>query len=114
MPLSTRLLAGFITYRVALGVYWLNILVPGVVLFWSWPYAVRHDLVKAGMPDTECRSICPQGIVIAQCLYAAGAALCLLSNWLSIATIVLMQLNCVIGRAWGGKIQINHFQRLSF
>jgi hypothetical protein len=52
--------------------------------------------------------------VIAQCLYAAGAALCLLSNWLSIATIVLMQLNCVIGRAWGGKIQINHFQRLSF
>jgi hypothetical protein len=61
MPLSTRLLAGFITYRVALGVYWLNILVPGVVLFWSWPYAVRHDLVKAGMPDTECRSICPRG-----------------------------------------------------
>jgi hypothetical protein len=29
MPLSTRLLAEFITYRLALGLYWLNIFVPG-------------------------------------------------------------------------------------
>ena len=37
MPLSTRLLTDFITYRAALGIYWLNIFAPGAMLYWSWP-----------------------------------------------------------------------------
>jgi uncharacterized membrane protein len=103
MPLSTRLLAEFITYRVALGIYWLNILLPGVMLFWSWSYAMRHDLVKTDTPGAVRGSIC-QRIVIAQSLYAAGAALCLLSNWVSIAVIALVQLNYVIApRLWWKK-----------
>ncbi len=36
MPLSTRLLAEFIAYRSALAIYWLNIFVPGAMLYWSW------------------------------------------------------------------------------
>jgi uncharacterized membrane protein len=91
MPLSTRLLAEFIHYRLALGIYWLNILVLGAVLFWSWWYATRNALIKPDTPDEVRSSICRR-IVIAQSLYAAGAALCFVSVWLSIAVIALVQL----------------------
>ena len=92
MPLSTRLLAEFITYRAALGIYWLNILAPGVMLYWSWVYATRGDLIKADTPEEVRASICKR-ILIAQSLYAAGAALCAIDTWVSIAAILLVQLN---------------------
>jgi len=95
MPLSTRLLAEFITYRVALALYWLNILVPGLMLYWSWAYVTRRNLIKADTPEAVRNSVCRR-IVIAQSLYATGAAFCLISNWLSIGLIVLVQLNYAI------------------
>lgn len=100
MPLSTRLLAEFITYRAALGVYWLNILVPGVMLYWSWKYANHAGLVKADTPKEVRASICKR-VVIAQSLYAGGAALCVINTWVSIAAIVLVQLYYAIApRLW--------------
>ncbi len=100
MPLSTRLLAEFITYRVALALYWLNILVPGLMLYWSWAYVTRWNLIKADTPEAARNSVCRR-IVIAQSLYAAGAAFCLISNWLSIGLIVLVQLNYAIAPRLG-------------
>lgn len=38
-PFSTALLEGFIHLRVALAVYWLNIVLLGAVLYSSWRYA---------------------------------------------------------------------------
>jgi uncharacterized membrane protein len=95
LPFSTRLLAEFITYRAALGIYWLNILAPGAMLYWSWMHAFRANLIKADTPHEVSHSICRR-IVIAQSLYAAGAALCFYRTWLSIAVIVLVQLNYAI------------------
>lgn len=92
MPLSTRLLAEFITYRAALVLYWLNIFVPGAMLYWSWKYASRAGLIKADTPAEVRASICKR-VVIAQSLYAGGAALCAINTWVSIAAIVLVQLN---------------------
>ncbi|MGA3370935.1 MAG: TMEM175 family protein [Terracidiphilus sp.] len=103
MPLSTRLLAEFIKYRAALGVYWLNILLPGAMLYWSWAYATHADLIKSDMPEEIRGSICRR-ILIAQSLYAAGAALCFINTWVSIAAIVLVQLNYAIApRLWRQK-----------
>jgi len=100
LPLSTRLLAEFISYRVALGIYWLNILVLGAMLYWSWMYAVHAGLVKADTPDEVNHSICRR-ILIAQSLYAAGAALCFINTWVSIAAIALVQLNYALApRMW--------------
>jgi uncharacterized membrane protein len=100
LPLSTRLLAEFITYRGALGIYWLNILLPGAMLYWSWAYALRAGLVKADTPEEVNLSICKR-IVLAQSLYAAGAALCLINTYFSIAVIGLVQLNYAIApRTW--------------
>ncbi|HEV2485548.1 MAG TPA: TMEM175 family protein [Terracidiphilus sp.] len=100
MPLSTRLLAEFITYRAALGLYWLNILAPGVMLYWSWSYATRAALIKADTPQEVRASICRR-VVIAQSLYAGGAALCVIDTRVSIAAIVLVQLNYAVApRLW--------------
>ena len=100
MPLSTRLLAEFIAYRVALAIYWLNIFAAGAMLYWSWAYATHVNLIKADTPEEIRNSICGR-ILNAQALYAAGAALCFIGNWLSIGIIVLVQLNYAIApRLW--------------
>ena len=95
MPFSTGLLAAFITFRVALVVYWLNILLLGVVLFVSWRYAQHAQLMKDEV-TTEMRSANERRIVIAQALYAFGALLCVINTYVSIAFIVLVQLNYAI------------------
>jgi uncharacterized membrane protein len=100
MPFSTRMLTAFITYRGELVIYWLNIFVPGAMLYWSWAHATRHGLVREDTPEEVRKSICRR-ILIAQSLYAAGAALCLINTYVSIAAIVLVQLNYAIApRMW--------------
>jgi len=101
MPLSTRLLGDFIHYRIAIGLYWLNILAPGAMLYWSWAHATHKQLIKKDTPPEIRNSICRR-ILIAQSLYAAGAALCLIHTWISIAAIVLVQLNYAIAPRLGG------------
>jgi uncharacterized membrane protein len=103
MPLSTRLLAEFIAYRSALGIYWLNIFVAGAMLYWSWKHATHAGLIKDDTPAEVRASICKR-IVVAQSLYAAGAALCIINTWVSIGAIVLVQLNYALApRLWWHK-----------
>ncbi len=103
MPLSTRLLAEFITYRAALGVYWLNIFIPGAMLYWSWAHATHADLIRSDTPEEVRGSICRR-VLVAQSLYAASAALCFIAPSVSIAAIVLVQLNYAVApRLWWRK-----------
>ena len=95
MPFSTGLLAAFITLRIALVVYWLNILLLGTMLFVSWSYAERAGLVQDDLP-TEMGKAVKRRIVIAQSLYTLGALLCLINTYVSIVVIVLIQLNYAI------------------
>jgi len=95
MPGSTALLAAFETFRIALIGYWLNILVPGLMLLWGWSYAKRAGLVKTDVPAAT-DVIVKRRIVTAQALYAVGAALCIFNTYWSIAFIVLVQLNYAI------------------
>jgi uncharacterized membrane protein len=46
MPFSTKLLAEFIVFRIALLCYWGNVLIFGVVLYLSWFHASRASLLK--------------------------------------------------------------------
>jgi uncharacterized membrane protein len=103
VPLTTRLLAEFITYRGALLLYWLNILLLGAVLYWSWTYATHHDLVKEDTAPEVRGAICRR-ILIAQSLYAFGALLCVWSNYASIALIVLVQLNYAFAPRLGKRL----------
>jgi uncharacterized membrane protein len=99
VPFSTALLAEFITYRVALVVYWSNILLLGLLLLWTWRHATRAKLVKDDTTPEIVAAICRR-ITIAQTLYALGAALCIVSTYFSIAFIVLVQINYAIAPNW--------------
>ena len=95
MPFSTELLAEFITFRAALILYWANVLLIGVALYASWWYASSAGLVKAGTSPATTDAI-ERRIVVAQTLYAVGAALCVFDTYWSIGFIVLVQLNYAI------------------
>jgi uncharacterized membrane protein len=101
-PFSTSLLAEFIHYRTALLVYWFNIFLLGLTLYWSWSYATRARLLSDQVP-AEVHPAVRRRIVIAQSLYASGAALCFLNTYYSIAAIVLVQVNYAIAPqfCWG-------------
>jgi uncharacterized membrane protein len=95
MPFSTALLAEFITYRLALLVYWLNLLLLGIALYGSWRYAERAGLLQEGT-TAELRTAHLRRIVIYQALYAFAVLLCVISTYVSIVIIVLLQLNSAI------------------
>ena len=100
LPFSTRLLAEFIEFRSALLLYWANIFALGAILYASWRYATRAGLLKDDVP-VEVRRAIRRRIVIAQALYALGAALCFFNTYWSIGFIVLLQLNYAIApRLW--------------
>jgi len=101
-PFSTSLLAEFIHYRIALLTYWFNILLLGLTLYWSWNYATRAHLLADDVP-AEIHQAVVRRIVIAQSLYACGAALCFFNTYYSIAAIVLVQVNYAIAPrfCWG-------------
>jgi uncharacterized membrane protein len=92
VPFSTALLAEHIVSRVALITYWGNILLLGLLLYWTWSCAVKARLVKDDTRPEIISAICRR-ILIAQALYAFGAALCVFSTYWSIAFIALVQLN---------------------
>lgn len=100
MPFSTTLLAQFTAYRIALIAYWLNILLLGVALYFSWNCALGLKLVKADLPG-EVPVAIRRRIMIGQSLYAFGALLCIFSTYLSIAFIVLVQLNYAVAPRFG-------------
>jgi uncharacterized membrane protein len=96
MLFSKPLMAMFVTVRTALLVYWLNILALGVILYDSWRYAVGAGLVQEGLDETVHRAVRLR-IIVAQMLYAAGAALCTLNTYCSIGFIIVVQLIYVVG-----------------
>jgi uncharacterized membrane protein len=95
-PFSTSLLAEFVEYRVALLAYWLNIVLLGGTLFFSWTCATGNGLVRSDLPPATVQAI-RRRIVMGQSLYAFGAALCLVSTYWSIGFIVSVQICYALG-----------------
>ena len=95
MPFTASLLSTYVTFRLALVVYWLNILVIGAIMLASWTYASRNGLMK---PDTSpaVATAIRRRIVVAQLLYALGASLCLINTYWSMGFIAAVQLNYAI------------------
>jgi uncharacterized membrane protein len=92
LPFSTRLLAEYHGYEAALLVYWLNIALCGVSLLGGVIYADRAGLLKADTPPHFTRAF-TRRVLVAQALYAAGAAIGFVSIPAGIGFIVLVQLN---------------------
>jgi uncharacterized membrane protein len=90
LPFSAALLAHYVHLRLAVGVYWLNIVLLGAGLEWGSRYGR-----KAFEPDDQARSRLAtfrRRILIAQSLYALAALVCLISTQASVAALAVVQL----------------------
>jgi uncharacterized membrane protein len=96
VPFSTQLLARFIDYRVAVLEYWFNIAALGTVMLWALTYGRRAGLFAMDDESKVALRAMRRRIYIAQSLYAVAAAFCIVSPYLSVGLIVLIQLNYAI------------------
>ena len=92
VPFTTQLLARFHWSRVALIVYWLNILVMGTMLLIGAEYANRAGLFPQRTAATLLRLV-RRRVYGAQLLYVIGVLLSVFGTDWSIAFIVAIQLN---------------------
>jgi uncharacterized membrane protein len=95
LPFSTRLLADFLTYRIAFLIYWANIFLLGVAVYVTWAYSERAKLIREDAPP-ELSGAFRRRVIVAQSLYAAGALVGLVSVPLGLALIILIQLNYAV------------------
>jgi uncharacterized membrane protein len=95
MPFTTMLLADYFTYRLAIAVYWVNIVLLGALLYASLRYAQRARLIKDEV-TAEMTAAMQRRIIAYQALYAFGALLSVVSTYLSIGFIFVVQLNAAI------------------
>ena len=95
MPFSTGLLAEDTTYRLSMGVYWVNLFALGLVLLISLRYADRAGLMSEET-TAQMRAAMMRRIVVYQVLYALAALTCLINTYLAIGLLVALQLNSVI------------------
>ena len=96
LPFTTSLLAEFIGFRLAVLIYWLNIVLLGWTLLWAWFHARSASLLTEDATEDVTRAIWRR-TVVAQLLYAIGASLALVSTYLSIGFIVFVQLYYALG-----------------
>lgn len=95
LPFSTRLLAQFITLQAALMVYWVNILVLGLMLLWSWCYARRAGHVDPDMLSRVGQSF-EKRVLYAQLWYFGAMLLGFIDTHLGIAGFIVIQLDYAI------------------
>jgi len=97
LPFTTAFLSEHISFRLSIAVYWLNIFALGAGLYLHWWYADKNGYTSlAGEERETVNKAVRQRIIIAQTLYAIGALLCFISNYLSITFIIIVQLNYAI------------------
>ena len=90
-PFSTALLAEFITFHVAILIYWANIALLGLMLYLSQLHAYRAGLFKDHAAPGYHALI--RRILVSQSFYAIAALLCFVNTWLSIGLTFAIQLN---------------------
>lgn len=97
VPFSTQVLAHYSSFKVALIEYWINIALLGFSLLGAAEYAFRAQLFNDANVHEVVYRIRGR-IWIAQALYLAAVAIGLIfqHTWISIALIVLIQLNYVL------------------
>lgn len=112
LPFSAALLARYDYLRVAVGVYWLNLLLLGAALEWSSRYG-RSALLPddddgdgdgegeteaegSGREARERLAIFRHRILVAQVLYAVAAAICFISTQASIVALIVVQLYFIV------------------
>jgi uncharacterized membrane protein len=96
LPFSAALLAHYVHFRLAVGVYWLNILLLGVGLEWAARYG-RKAFVPGDDQQARARlTTFRRRILAAQTLYALAALVCLISTTASVIALAIVQLYYIV------------------
>jgi uncharacterized membrane protein len=95
LPFSAAVLAHYVHLRLAVGAYWLNILLLGVALECSARYGSRTFALEEGQARSRLATF-RRRILIAQTLYALAALICLISTQASVIALALVQLYFII------------------
>jgi uncharacterized membrane protein len=95
LPFSAALLAHYVQLRLAVGAYWLNILLLGVMLEWSARYGRRTLLPEQGQAAARLTTF-RRRILIAQTLYALAALICFASTQASVVALAVVQLYFIV------------------
>jgi uncharacterized membrane protein len=96
LPFSAALLAHYVHLRLAVGVYWLNILLLGAGLEAAARYGAKA-LVPGDDQQARARlTTFRRRILLAQTLYALAALICLISTVASVIALALVQLYFIV------------------
>jgi uncharacterized membrane protein len=94
LPFRTAFLSEYIHFKFAIFIYWLNAFLLGVIIYFNWPYAYTQDFLSVtGEEKINVDKAILKRVITAQSLYFNGLLLCFLNTYLSIAFIILVQLN---------------------
>jgi len=97
IPFTTAFLSEYITFKFAVGIYWLNLFLLGIMLSRMFSYADKHNYFKSNITGiTEIKKAMIHRGIVAQSLYAIGALLCFINTYISIAALTIIQLLFVL------------------
>jgi uncharacterized membrane protein len=95
LPFSAALLAHYVHLRLAVGVYWLNILLLGVMLEWAARYGRKNLLPDEAQAAARLATF-RHRILLAQTLYAAAAAVCFVATLASVIALAVVRLYFIV------------------
>jgi len=106
LPFTTAFLSEYIEFKLAIGLYWLNIFALGIIILVHWNYADRQNFLTISGEERETVGFAiRRRVIVAQSLYAFGALLCFVNTYVSIIFIVVVQLNYAMA-VYSGKKKI--------
>lgn len=88
LPFTASTLADHVHLRLAVWLYWLNLLLLGLGLAWQLLHLARAGLVERGQPGIH---LVRRRLVLAQTLYAAGALVTFVDPVAGIVTLAAVQ-----------------------
>ena len=111
LPFTTSFLSEHIGFRFPMFLYWLNLLIPGIIMLLHWNYAYSHGYIKKQSIDIVLiTKTIRKRILIAQSLYTIAILLCIINSYVSIIMIILIQLNFAVAFRYN-KDKLRSIQR---
>lgn len=94
LPFTTTILSNHFDNKVAILLYWINLLLIGILSWLHWEVAAKELYLNIeGQEKNGIIKLFRNRVLTAQTLYAVGAALCFINTKLSIAFIIAVQIN---------------------
>jgi len=94
IPFTTAFLSQYITFRFAIFVYWLNIIMLGLILALHWNYANKNNFISLSENENiQVTKAIKRRVVESSLLYTLGALLGFINPYLSLLVLIAIQLN---------------------